>query len=312
MSFEIINSPILATIQDKGRFGFSFLGVSNSGCSDEFAYFWANKLLKNSLDTNILEISFSNFIIEAKKDTQLSITGADCEFFINEQSKEIWQSYNIKKGDIIKIGKILSGNLVYLAVLGGFDIKKEFGSNSTTIKEKLGGLDGDKLKKGDILPYKNRVCNYTMRLKKEFIPNYEEDLTLRVIFSYQEEYFSKEEKNKFLNSTYFVTNEFNKMAYKLKGTPIKCQIDGIISEAIAFGSIQIPKDGQPIVLLKQRQTIGGYPKIGVVLNIDCFKLSQARTNTKIRFKEISYEEALDKSKSFSKSFFDSSADLKNS
>lgn len=312
MSFEIINSPILATIQDKGRFGFSFLGVSNSGCLDEFAYFWANKLLKNSLDTNILEISFSNFIIEAKKDTQISITGASCEFFINEQAKEIWQSHNIKKGDIIKIGKILSGNRVYLAVFGGFDIKKEFGSNSTTIKEKIGGLDGDKLKKGNILPYKNSTFNYTMRLKKEFIPNYEEDLTLRVIFSYQEEYFSKEEKDKFLNSTYLVTNEFNKMACKLKGVPIKCEIDGIISEGIAFGSIQIPKDGQAIILLKERQTIGGYPKIGVVLNIDCFKLSQARTNTKIRFKQITYKEAFDKSISFSKMFFDSSFDSKSS
>lgn len=185
-----------------------------------------------------------------------------------------------------------------MAVFGGFDIKKEFGSNSVTIKENLGGLDGNKLKKGDILPFNSCTFNYTMKLKEEFIPKYEDNLTLRVIFSYQENYFLDEEKKRFLTLTYLVTNDFNRMAVKLSGEAIKCEINGIISEAIAFGSIQIPKDGQPIVLLKDRQTIGGYPKIGVVLGIDCFKLSQAKANTKIRFQEISYEEAVKKTKEF--------------
>jgi biotin-dependent carboxylase-like uncharacterized protein len=298
MSLEVINNPLFVTIQDRGRFGYAHIGVTNSGVMDEYAYFWANKLLKNSLDTNILEIAFSNGIFKANENTQISITGANCEFFINDEKKELWQSYNIKKNDIIKIGKILSGNRIYLSVFGGFDIKKEFGSNSVTIKENLGGLDGNKLKKGDILPFNSCTFNYTMKTKKEFIPKYEDNLTLRVIFSYQENYFLDEEKKKFLNSTYLVTNDFNRMAVKLSGEAIKCEINGIISEGIAFGSIQIPSDGQPIVLLKDRQTIGGYPKIGVVLGIDCFKLSQARANTKIKFEEISYEEAVKKTKEF--------------
>ncbi|MBD3831175.1 MAG: biotin-dependent carboxyltransferase family protein [Arcobacter sp.] len=294
MSLEVINNPLFVTIQDRGRFGYSHIGVTNSGVMDEYAYFWANKLLKNSFNTNILEIAFSNVIFKANENTQISITGANCEFFINDEKKELWQSYNIKKNDIIKIGKILSGNRIYLAVFGGFDIKKEFGSNSVTIKENLGGLDGNKLKKGDILPFNS--C--TFNLKEEFIPKYEDNLTLRVIFSYQENYFLDEEKKRFLTLTYLVTNDFNRMAVKLSGEAIKCEINGIISEGIAFGSIQIPNDGQPIVLLKDRQTIGGYPKIGVVLGIDCFKLSQAKANTKIRFQEISYEEAVKKTKEF--------------
>ncbi len=312
MSFEILNNPIFVSIQDKGRFGFSHFGVTNGGVMDEYAYFCANKLLKNSLDANILEISFSNVIIKAIKNTQISITGAICEFSINDEKKELWQTHNIKNGDILKIGKIISGNRVYLAVSEGFDIEKEFGSNSTTIKENLGGLDGNKLKKGDILPFKSSFFSHTCRWKKEFIPNYEEDLILRIIFSYQENCFSKEEKEKFLKSTYLVTNDFNRMACKLSSEPIKCKINGIISEGIAFGSVQIPNDGQPIVLLKERQTIGGYPKIGTILDIDCFKLSQARANTKIRFEEISYAKALEESRSFSKIFFESSFDLKNS
>lgn len=298
MSLEVINSPLFVTIQDRGRFGYSHIGVTNSGVMDEYAYFWANKLLKNSLDTNILEIAFSNVIFKANENTQISISGASYEFFINDEKKELWQSYNIKKNDILKIGKILSGNRVYLGVFGGFDIKKEFESNSVTIKENLGGLDGNKLKKGDILPFNSCTFNYTMKVKEEFIPKYEDNLTLRVIFSYQENYFLDEEKKKFLNSTYLVTNDFNRMAVKLSGEAIKCEINGIISEGIAFGSIQIPSDGQPIVLLKDRQTIGGYPKIGVVLGIDCFKLSQAKANTKIRFQEISYKEAVEEEKKF--------------
>ena len=298
MSLELINNPFFVTLQDKGRFSYAHLGVTNSGVMDEYAYFIANKLLKNSLDTNVLEIGCSNVLFKVNKNTTLAITGASCEFFINNDRKELWQNYEVKKNDIIKIGKILSGNWIYLSVCGGFFIKKEFGSNSTTIKENLGGLDGSRLKIGDILPFnKSRKIDKTF-LKKEFIPKYEDELILRVLLCYQNENFSKEEIEKFFSSTYILTKDFNRMACKLEGKSINCTLNGIISEAIAFGAIQIPQNGQPIILLKERQTLGGYPKIGTVLNIDCFKLAQAKRGTKIRFQEISYENTLEKSKYF--------------
>ena len=298
MSLEIVNNPIFVTLQDKGRYGYSHIGVTNSGVMDEYAYLVANKMLGNPLDTNILEIAFSNVIFKANASTVICITGAVCEFFINDIAKNCWQTHNIQKDDIIKIGKILNGNRVYLGVFGGFDIKKEFGSNSTTIKENLGGINGDKLKKGDVLPFKEHLISHNIRLKKEFIPSYEDELTLRVVLSYQDENFSKEQKEKFFSSIFIVTNDFNRMACKLNGEPIICDINGIISEGIIFGAIQIPSDGNPIVLLKDRQTIGGYPKIGSVLSIDCFKLSQAKANTKVRFEEISIIQASKKLKEF--------------
>lgn len=302
MSLKLLNNPFFVSIQDRGRFSYSHVGVTNSGVMDEYAYFIANKLLKNPLDTNILEIGCSNVIFKVNKNTTISITGAFCEFFINDKPKELWQSYEVKKNDILKISKIINGNWVYLAIFGGFNIEKEFGSNSTSIKENLGGLDGNRLQKGDILSFnKTEELNKTF-LKKEFIPKYENELVLRVILSYQYKDFSKDEIEKFFSSDYFVTKDFNRMAFKLQGNKINCDIDGIISEAIAFGSIQIPKDGQPIVLLKERQTIGGYPKIGILLNIDCFRLSQAKIGTKIKFQEISYNEALLKTKEFYSSF----------
>ncbi len=298
MSLELINNPFFVTLQDRGRFSYAHLGVTNSGVMDEYAYFIVNKLLENSLDTNVLEIGCSNVIFKVHKNTTLCLTGADCEFFINDEKKELWQNYEVKKNDIIKIGKILSGNWIYLAVLDGFLIKKEFGSNSTTLKESLGGIDGSRLKKGDILALKKSRKISKRFLKKEFIPKYEDNLTLRVLLSYQYENFPKEELEKFFLSNYVVTKDFNRMACKLSGNPINCDLNGIISEGIAYGSIQIPKDGQPIVLLKERQTLGGYPKIGTILNIDCFKLAQAKTGTKIKFQKISYEDAHKKSKEF--------------
>jgi biotin-dependent carboxylase-like uncharacterized protein len=298
MSLELLNNPFFVTIQDKGRFSYSHLGVSNSGVMDEYAYFIANKLLKNSLDTNILEIGCSNVIFKVNKATTIAITGADVEFFINDQLKPIWQNHSVKKGDILKIGKILSGNWIYLAVKDGFSLEKELESFSTTIKENLGGLNGTRLKINDILPFNKTKKLPKSFFKKEFIPKYEDELTLRVVLSSQYKEFSNIELEKFFSNTYLVTKDFNRMACKLDGNPINCNIDGIISEGISYGTIQIPKDGKPIILLKERQTIGGYPKIGAILGIDCFRLSQAKFNTKVKFQEISYMEALEKTKEF--------------
>jgi len=287
MSLEILNKPIYCIVQDKGRFNYSHLGVCVAGVMDEYSFYMANKLLSNEKNTNILEINFSNVLFKVNKDTSIAITGAICEFFINEKLQKTWRTYKVFKGDIIKIGKFISGQRVYLSVKNGFDVASE-----------RYGLSSNKLNKGDILKFNEALQINNRAIKEKYIPRYNDKLELRVVLSYQEEYFKEDEKDKFFNSQYIVSNEISRMGYKLKGESINCTIDGIISEAIAFGSIQIPKDGQPIILLKERQTIGGYPKIGVVIDVDCFKLSQAKPNTKITFKQISFKQASDISKEF--------------
>lgn len=296
--FEVINPGILTIVQDKGRFGLMSIGVTTSGAIDEFAYLWANYLLDNDLDTNVLEIAFSGLTLKAKNNISIAITGADLDFSINDIKKKPWQTFNIRTGDVLKFSKNNLGQRAYLTVKGGFLLTKEFNSNATTLKEKLGGIEGRGLKKGDILPFKSSSPFPIKRLKKVLQPNYNETLILRVILGYQEKNFSNEEKYNFFNSDFKVSVEANRMGVKLEGTQIKADIDGIISEGICFGAIQVPKDGKPIVLLKDRQTIGGYPKIGSVINIDCFKLSQAKAGTVIKFQEISIENALEKTKSF--------------
>jgi len=298
LSFKVIKAGIFTTLQDRGRFSFTHLGVTNSGVMDEYATLAAHKLLNNNLNDNILEITFSNVELQANENTTICITGAICELYINDKLKKTWQTHTIHKDDNIKVGKILEGQRVYLAVKNGFNIPKEFGSNSTTIKESLGGISGTQIKNDDILPYIKNDEIITNRWKEKYIPSYTNELTLRVLLSYQEDSFDSEEKEKFFNSTYTITPDFNRMACKLKGQIIKSSLEGIISEAITFGSIQIPKDGQPIILLKERQTIGGYPKIGSVLSIDCFKLAQMKIGSIIRFEEVNIVNAQKKLKDF--------------
>ena len=289
MAFKVLNSGIFSTIQDQGRYGYAHLGISSSGAMDEYAYLWSQTLLGQK-NINALEVMVG-LKLEATKDIEISITGADLDFQIDGISLAIWQTHYIKKGSILSFNRRVHGQRAYLAIKGGFDVPKKYGSYSTTLKEGI----GFRLQRGDSLPFCSGLkppipkSNPTFRVQPKYIPDYEKPLMLRVILGYQEAEFTTEERKKFFNSEYEITLQSDRMGFRLKGQPIKANIDGIISEGIAFGSIQIPKDGQPIVLLKERQTIGGYPKIGTVLAEDCFRLAQQGAGCGVRFEEVDME-----------------------
>ncbi len=304
MSLEILNNPIFTTIQDLGRVGFMHTGVSNSGASDEFLFLLANKLLENEYNCSALEISMGSIEIKFHKNTKAVVCGYIEEIYLDDFKVEAFKTFKICKDQTLKIKNIPFGKKVYLSLKDGFILDNILGSSSSSLKEKLGFKDGNKLNKGDILNYNEYEDNYHKKYKGEYFSLVKDEiLTLNVLLSYQEDFFNKEEKKKFFNEIYEISNDFNTMACKLKSeNPIICEIDGIISEGIAYGSIQIPKDGQPIILLKNRQTIGGYPKIGTVLGIDCFKLSQCASKQKIKFKEINLEQAQEFTKNFYKLF----------
>jgi len=302
-AFRVLEGGILSLAEDFGRFGLCDKGITNSGVMDEYAYMALNFLLQNSPNTNCLEITLGGLKLEASGACTVAVTGAKFKFLINSKKVGIWKTHNIQKGDVLEFGYAQDGARIYFGVKGGFDIKKELGSNSVTIKENI----GEKLKKGDILEFLDHdISDCNIYLKKKFVPCYQKELTLRVILGYQDNFFPVQELEKFFASTYTISQQNNRMGYKLEGEKIECKIDGIISEGISFGAIQIPKDGQPIVLLKERQTIGGYPKIGSVLPIDCFKLSQLKTGDKIKFEVIDVNSAREKMQKFQQIFRDSS------
>ena len=300
--FEVLSHGIQSTIQDLGRKGLAKIGVSSAGALDEFAFSYANMLLGNKHGTNMLEIVLGGIKLKAKGSTVMVLTGAKVNATINNQVIEVWKSYKICAGDIIDLGFAKSGVRVYLAVKGGFNIAKKYGSCSVNIKESLGGLA---LKQGDFLPFTCKNLEDNRKLLSIYQPDYDKILTLRVVAGYQHDMFAKEELKKFFDANYIVTNQNDRMGYRLNGQKISSSSRGVISEPIAYGSIQIPAHGEPIVLLKERQTIGGYPKIGAVIPVDCFSLAQRKQNSKVKFKLIELNIAREISREFYKIFKES-------
>lgn len=300
---KILKSSPFTTLQDSGRKGFQHLGITTSGAFDEYAYNYANKILNNPYGTNALEILWGGLKIQSFVKSSFVITGANFTSTLNGKIINNWQSYKIEYGDILEFFTKTSGEIAYLCFKDGFLVKEELGSVSSCIKDEIGGLNSEIfIKKDDFLMCKESVSFQKRVLSKKNIPIYKKELTLRVIESYQNNFFSNKEKEKFYNSTYIISKEFNKMGCKLKGEKIEAIKSDIISEGIAFGSIQIPKDGEPIILLKERQTIGGYPKFGCVIEIDCFKLAQMPVNGKIKFERIELKEAQKKLKKLTSCF----------
>ena len=296
--FKVLKAGVLTTIQDLGRFGYADIGISQSGAMDEEAFLWCNKLLQNSPNTNMIEITYGNFEIESFGNSIFCLTGAKADIWLNDKKIERYRCYKITKGDRLKIGFVKSGVRVYFGIKGGFLDKKELNSYSVSIKEDIKRA----IKNNDKLLFNNTTSRILSFLKQEYIPKYSNNLTLRVLLGYESRLFKLKELEHFFKTTYTIKSH-NRMGYILNGLKIDTSNIEIISNPIAFGSIQITTSGNPIILLKERQSIGGYPKIGSIIPTDCFKLSQLKEGNSINFKEISLKEATKITKNFYKQFF---------
>lgn len=295
LGLVVTNAGVLSLIQDAGRYGAFNLGLTNGGPADSLAFYWANKLCGNEPNSTAIEISLGGLELTAQVDCVIAVTGAPMPLSINGQPKALWRSFLVKTGDTISLGFTPLGVRCYLAVVGGFDIKPSFGSTATVCRESVGGIRGDKLVDNDILPCQ-AVSKSANKLKKLMLPEHEQpqyanEVLLHTVLSYQQAHFSNIEKRLLFSSEYQISKHWDRMGYRLQGRAIKADVDGILSEGICYGAVQVPADGQPIVLLNDRQTIGGYPKIGAVISQDCAKLSQLRQGDKVRFEPISMSQA---------------------
>ncbi len=296
MSFQIINPGFSSSIQDYGRTGYKKHGLSQSGAMDEIAYCEANSLLDNKFDDAVVETVFEGLQIISKIDTFISVTGANLDFRINNKKMPMWESIKVFKDDILSWNKTIEGNYSYLAVKGGFKTDIFFGSRSINIRENI----GKKLKKKDILKCKSYK---DLKLKKsKNIPKYNKKKSLRILPTYQFRRFNLEQKKRFFNQFYKITNLNNRTGYRLKGRPIIIKKNEMISEGISYGSVQISNDGLPIILMKDAPTIGGYPKIGTVFSLDLSFLSQKKENEKIHFEPMEIEQAQLKRQIFNRHF----------
>lgn len=310
MKLQIIHSGPLLTIQDKGRFGYLKYGIGNAGPMDRKAYERANLLVGNTKGEAVLEATVMGPEIRFTEDCICAITGADMNPMLNEVPIENNRPFLAPKDSVLKMAFTVNGCRSYLAFAGGIDVPLVMGSRSTDIKCRIGGLNGRKLQDGDELELGESLTEYEQVLKrsKKLLKEqtkYDKDITVRVIMGPQEYAFSEEGIHAFLNETYEVTSESDRMGIRLKGTEIasKSGVD-IVSDGIAEGSIQISNNGQPIILMADHQTTGGYAKIATVISADLPLLAQALPGSTVRFQKVELEEGQKiYKKVFGKKFF---------
>ena len=289
--FQVQQPGLLSLLHDRGRYGAHHLGLTTGGPLDTLAFDWANRLLGNPLNTTCLEISFGGLNLVAETDTSFVITGAQTPCKVNNEEIPLWQTRNIRQGDKLEIGYSSAGTRCYLAVGGGFDIAPSFGSSSTVLREKIGGINGDKLQAGDHLPCRSQPLTTHSRLDEADQPVYGGSARLRVVLGYQQAAFDPVQQWRFFNTEYSLSERCDRMGFRLEGENVHSSLVGMLSEGICLGAIQIPADGQPIVLMNDRQTIGGYPKIGAVIPLDVSRLAQLSPGARVRFESISIEQA---------------------
>mgnify|MGYP006425007119 CR=1 FL=1 len=290
---KVIKPGLLTLVQDLGRFGYQHLGLSPGGAADEQAFLWANRLVGNPPNSPTLEICLGGLELKAQTDCQLALTGADLG--VRHQGRPVrpWQTLSLSAGEHLTFGYPKMGLRAYLAVTGGFEITPSFGSVASVVREQLGGLDGrgGPLKEGDNLPCPGSTGGRHRQVPLRFLPDYTDPLTLKVIEGDLNSVLSSKQQADFYHQGYRIQPQSDRMAVRLEGKPLRPKTAGMVSEGISFGCIQVPPEGQPIVLLKDRQTLGGYPKLGTVFELDAFALAQRQAPTQVRFSPIPLDEA---------------------
>lgn len=310
MSIRVINGGFLTSIQDLGRYGYQKYGVVVSGAMDSYSMKLANIIVGNDENEAVLEITMIGPVLNLEKGNLISITGADISPTIDGQKVPMGKAVYINEDCVLKFGKCVSGCRAYLSVAGGVDVSTIMGSKSTYLRAKLGGMNGRDLKKDDVLNINEKSelsLNIIKKIKeiskketfnasKWHIKNYIEEnskpIVIRVFEDRQTSYLTKDSLSDFFNSSFVIDNKSDRMGYRLNGPKIelKEKIE-MISGEVSFGTIQLPPDGNPIILLADRATAGGYPKIAHVAVYDLHKLVQLKASDNIRFEKITLKEA---------------------
>ena len=290
MSITVLNPGLLTTVQDLGRVGYQQFGVSVSGVMDPRAAAIGNILVGNPQGEAVLECTLMGPQLKFETDEVIAVTGGDLSPTLDGQPVPTYAALAVKAGQTLRFGAPRAGCRAYIAFAGGLDIPLVMGSRSTYMKAAIGGFEGRKLQKGDALGLRAPVAGYAnlhqRAIAPEFVPR--PVYTLRVVLGPQDDAFTPEGVATFLGSEYTVTNEFDRMGCRMDGPAIQHKNGGdIISDGIAFGAIQVPGSGKPILMGAYRQTTGGYTKIANVISADFRLLGQLKSGDRVRFEKVS-------------------------
>ena len=301
-TFHILNPGVLTTIQDFGRIGYGQYGIAVSGAMDRFSLYTANLLVGNDPGAAGLEITLYRLKVEVLRTVRVAITGADMHPTLDGKTLPMWETLELPAGSTLLFKKIGKGARSYLAIQGGIDAPVRLGSRSTQQKALL----GKPLQKGDRLRTLSADTHTAfLRVPEEWIPKYSKEAEIRVIMGPQDDAFTTMGIDSFLSETYTISSQSDRQGYRLEGPPIEhVSAADIISDAILPGSIQVPGNGQPIIMMVDAQTTGGYSKIACVIRPDIDVLAQMLPGRKVHFRKLTIEKAHDVLRSQEKRFLD--------
>lgn len=280
----------LALLQDAGRFGVRRLGVTQGGPADLHAWAWANHLLGNAWGTAALEITLGGLVMQAEHDMTLALCGADLGATLDGEPFPAWQVRPVRAGQRLRFGTAVNGIRAYLAVAGGFQAEPVLGSVACVTREGLGGHDtlGSKLREGDQL----RISCAFQRTAREAHAgrtapetaqvDYRRPAELALLPGAQVAAFSGASLYAAFNRPWRIDSRADRMGVRLQGPELHSGISSMVSEGITLGAVQVPPDGQPIILLNDRQTIGGYPRLGTLTPLACARLAQCQPGQEVR------------------------------
>jgi biotin-dependent carboxylase-like uncharacterized protein len=312
---EVIRAGLVTTVQDLGRHGWRHLGIATGGALDTLALEVGNRLVGNPPQAAGLEITMGPAILRFTLATRVAVTGAECDATLDGKPVYAWWSLPVGAGQELIVHAAKRGMRTYICVAGGIDVLPMLGSRSTDLGAHFGGLGGRTLRDGDRLPLGNRCASTAMAqdapafgvkaptwcrfsLEREpprrgkHEPGAQWAVPIRVLRGAQYDSFTASAQHAFWTDEWTVTPNSNRMGYRLAGPQlVRAQQDDLLSHAVLPGTIQVPPNGQPIILMRDAQTTGGYPKIGAVIQADLWKLAQVRLNRNIRFIRATQEEA---------------------
>jgi biotin-dependent carboxylase-like uncharacterized protein len=295
---------LLTTVQDRGRYGYQRFGMPVSGAMDVFSLELANLLVGNDPGDACLEATISGPELEFTGPTWVAITGADMNPHLNGQGIPINTAIDVRPGDRLGFRGLRSGCRSYIAFAGGIALPPVMGSRSTYLRAGIGGHQGRALMPGDELPLGEPVGKPSLKkIPEGLIPEYKHEQTIRVISGPEAHYFEIPGLRSFLSTEYTVTAQSDRMGYRLSGDPIRHKegMTNIISAGISLGTVQVPGDGQPIILMADRQTSGGYARIANIITVDLSLIAQMKPGERICFKEttlnIAHQLHIDRQKS---------------
>ena len=292
---EVVDGGLYTTVQDLGRYGFQRYGVPVSGAMDPYALRLGNTLLGNHENAAAIEITLVGPKLRFLADTFIVLSGADLTPYLDGQPILTWQVLRVSSGSLLTFEGPMAGTRAYLAVAGGIDVPPVMGSGSTYVRGNLGGLEGRTLKAGDHLSATSGAHNAPpagTRPPQELIPVYDHENRLRVVMGPQDDAFTPQGISAFLNSTYTISKQSDRVGYRLEGPTVE-HLKGadIISDGIPLGAVQVTGDGLPVILMADRGTTGGYTKIATVISVDIAKAAQSLPGDKVTFKAVAVEEA---------------------